>query len=88
MFIWWYNNEPNQIYVVKYQGLMEYFAFDNSLLGTWQPDVLHTDAGGLEYRFGEMLENRWMGMGMQHVDRPRQLWDADCYPVAQRIFAL
>ena len=74
MFIWWYNNEPNRIYVVKYQGLMEYFAFDNSLLGTGNPMYYTRMREAWSYRFGEMLENRWMGMGMQHVDRPRQLW--------------
>jgi len=28
MFIWWYTGKPDQVYVVKYQGLIEYFAFD------------------------------------------------------------
>jgi len=28
MFLWWYTEEPSRIYVVKYQGLIEYFAFD------------------------------------------------------------
>jgi len=32
MFIWWYNNAPDQIYVVKYQGLIEYLAFEHILL--------------------------------------------------------
>jgi len=32
MFIWWYTNEPDQIYVVKFQGLIEWFAFDHPLL--------------------------------------------------------
>ena len=77
MFIWWYNNEPNQIYVVKYQGLMEYFAFDNSLLGTGNPMYYRRMREAWSYRFGEMLENRWMGMGMQYMDRLmllRQIW--------------
>ncbi len=74
MFIWWYNNQPNQIYVVKYQGLMEYFAFDNSLLGIGNPMYYTRMREAWSYRFGEMLENRWMGMGMQHMNRPRQLW--------------
>jgi hypothetical protein len=33
MFIWWYTQAPDQIYVVKYQGLIEYFTFANPLLG-------------------------------------------------------
>jgi hypothetical protein len=33
MFIWWYTKAPNQIYVVKYQGLIEYFTLANPLLG-------------------------------------------------------
>lgn len=28
MFLWWYNEEPDMIYVVKFQGLIEYFTFD------------------------------------------------------------
>jgi hypothetical protein len=33
MFLWWYNANPNRIYVVKYQGLIEYFTLENPLLG-------------------------------------------------------
>jgi hypothetical protein len=32
MFIWWYTNKPNQVYVVKFQGLIEWLAFDHPLL--------------------------------------------------------
>ncbi len=28
MFLWWYNEEKERIYVVKFQGLIEYFTFD------------------------------------------------------------
>lgn len=31
MFLWWYNEEPDKIYVVKYQGLIEFLAFDAPL---------------------------------------------------------
>jgi hypothetical protein len=31
MFLWWYNEEPDKIYVVKYQGLIEFLAFDKPL---------------------------------------------------------
>jgi hypothetical protein len=27
IFLWWYNKEPSNVYVVKYQGLIEYFTF-------------------------------------------------------------
>jgi len=29
MFLWWYKNDTEKIYVVKYQGLIEYFTFDD-----------------------------------------------------------
>jgi len=32
MFIWWYTYKPDQVYVVKFQGLIEWFAFDHPLL--------------------------------------------------------
>jgi hypothetical protein len=82
MFIWWYNNEPNQIYVVKYQGLMEYFAFNNTLLGIGNPMYYSRMREAWSYRFGEMYmrpwENHWMGMGMKYVNRLmllRQIWN-------------
>jgi len=28
MFLWWYSNDTNNVYVVKYKGLIEYLAFD------------------------------------------------------------
>jgi len=28
MFLWWYTNEPDKIFVVKYQGLIEFLTFD------------------------------------------------------------
>ncbi len=31
MFLWWYNREPDKVYVVKYQGIYEFFAFDEPL---------------------------------------------------------
>ena len=32
MFIWWYNSQPNQVYVVKFQGLIEWLAIQHSSL--------------------------------------------------------
>lgn len=31
MFLWWYNQEPGRVYVVKYQGLYEFFALEAPL---------------------------------------------------------
>jgi hypothetical protein len=28
MFLWWYSNDTNNVYVVKYKGLIEFLAFD------------------------------------------------------------
>ena len=27
-FLWWYSNDTNNVYVVKYKGLIEYLTFD------------------------------------------------------------
>jgi hypothetical protein len=32
MFIWWYTTQPNQVYVVKFQGLIEWLAIEHSSL--------------------------------------------------------
>jgi len=32
IFIWWYTDKPDRVYVVKFQGLIEWFAFDHRLL--------------------------------------------------------
>jgi hypothetical protein len=73
MFIWWYNGAPDQIYVVKYQGLIEWFAFDHPLLPpkpeyynhlreAWQ----ETWRDRFEHMYFETERTRWMGdMGMQ-----------------------
>ncbi len=70
MFIWWYNGAPDQIYVVKYQGLIEWFAFDHPLLPpkpeyynhlreAWQ----ETWRDRFEHMYFETERTRWMGMG-------------------------
>ncbi len=28
MFIWWYTNKPEEVYVIKFKGVIEYLAFD------------------------------------------------------------
>jgi len=35
VFLWWNTSDPNMIYVVKYQGLIEYFTFDVPMLGVY-----------------------------------------------------
>jgi len=30
MFLWWYTNDTSRVYVVKYQGLIEYFTFEDA----------------------------------------------------------
>jgi len=30
MFLWWYNRDPNNVYVVKFDGLTEYFTFNTT----------------------------------------------------------
>jgi len=66
MFIWWYTGEPDQIYVVKYQGLIEYFAFEHPLLPP-KPEYYRRVREALQERFEEMYmkpeEEHWMGLG-------------------------
>jgi len=68
MFIWWYTNEPDQIYVVKFQGLIEWFAFDHPLLPR-NPETYNHLREAWEYTWRERFENwyfkpeedHWMG---------------------------
>jgi hypothetical protein len=68
MFIWWYTNKPDQIYVVKFQGLIEWFAFDHLLLPR-NPETYNHLRQAWEYTWRERFrnwyfkpeENRWIG---------------------------
>jgi len=67
-FIWWYTNAPDQIYVVKFQGVIEWFAFDHPLLPPKPEYYNHLREAWQETwreRFENMYfkpeENRWMG---------------------------
>jgi len=68
MFIWWYTNKPEQVYVVKFQGLIEWFAFDHRLLPQ-NPETYNRLRQAWEYTWRERFqnwyfkpeENRWMG---------------------------
>jgi len=78
MFIWWYNKAPDQIYVVKYQGLIEYFAFEHPLLGLGKPEYYTRFRGALHDRFEEMYmkpeEESLMGMGLTYRYKLEFLW--------------
>jgi len=69
VFIWWYTGEPDQIYVVKYQGLIEWFAFEhaslppnpeyyNHLREAWQ----ETWRERFKQMYFEPERTLWMGM--------------------------
>jgi len=68
MFIWWYTGAPDQIYVVKFQGLIEWFAFDHPLLPP-KPEYYkrlreawyETWRERFENMYFKPEENRWMG---------------------------
>jgi len=70
MFIWWYTNEPDQVYVVKFQGLIEWFAFDYPLLPQNPETYSHmreawqeTWRERFESWYFKPEEDRWMNMG-------------------------
>jgi len=53
MFLWWYNKEPENVYVVKFDGLTEYFTFQT-------PYYMHRfEAEGLKFKelFDEEMEH-------------------------------
>jgi len=61
MFIWWYTGKPDQIYVVKYQGLIEYFAFEgeyyNRMREAWHERF---EEMFMEPRERELMEHEMM----------------------------
>jgi hypothetical protein len=70
MFMWWYTNKPEQVYVVKFQGLVEWFAFDYPLLSK-NPETYNHLREAWQETWRERFENwyfkpeedRWMNMG-------------------------
>jgi len=79
MFIWWYTNEPDQVYVVKYKGLIEYFEFDDPLLPLpLKPEFYKNARCALQERFEEWFlkpqEQKWMAMGQIYRWRLELLW--------------
>jgi hypothetical protein len=70
MFLWWYNKEPDKVYVVKYQGLIEFFAFDEPLYyyravydATWERLRLRYMAMG------------WNGLPLQLRESLRKIYE-------------
>jgi hypothetical protein len=60
MFLWWYNNETDKVYVVKYEGLYEFFAFDEPLF--YYRSMYNAEWEWLRLRF--MGGMRWNMMPM------------------------
>jgi len=87
MFIWWYTDKPDQVYVVKFQGLIEWFAFDHPLLPI-NPETYNRLREAWNYTWRERFENwyfkpeegRWMG-NMIRLMMLRQLM----YQISQRM---
>jgi len=58
MFIWWYTKAPNQIYVVKYQGLIEYLTFDHPSLPA-KPEYYNHMREAWQETWREKFENMY-----------------------------
>jgi len=93
MFIWWYTNEPDQVYVVKYKGLIEYFEFDDPLLPpASKPEFYKRIREAIHERFEEWFlkpqEEKWMAMGQMWrlellwriMNQIREIWHSHFLP--------
>jgi hypothetical protein len=60
MFLWWYKNQTDKVYLVKYQGLYEFFAFDTPLYY-----FRHTYLAEWEWLRLRFMGTRWNMMPMQ-----------------------
>lgn len=70
MFLWWYSNDTDNIYVVKYKGLIEYLAIDC-------PYYMHKcEANNLTIR--EQLNAKYAAMG-PHQTRVRNIIEECIY---------
>jgi len=73
MFIWWYTKAPDMIYAVKYQGLIEYFAFEHTLIGFEKPEYYNHLREAWHERFEEMYmkpeEERCVAMGQMGMTK-------------------
>ena len=70
MFLWWYNKEPDKVYVVKYQGLIEFFAFDEPLY--YYRAVYHAEWERLRLRYMAM---GWNGLPWQLRESLRNIYE-------------
>ena len=66
MFIWWHTNKPDQIYVVKFQGLVEWFAFAHPMLPK-NPDYYNHMRDASEETWSGMAERVGMSEMMRNV---------------------
>jgi len=69
MFLWWRTNETDKIYVVKYKGLIEYFAFDGDPFFKWKKH----DAERLRWKLEE-------GRQWHIIKRIRNVWHSSLLP--------
>jgi len=70
MFLWWYSNDTDNIYVVKYKGLIEYLAIDcpyylrrfkaSALTVQEQLEAKYAAAGPHKTRIREEIQNRML----------------------------
>jgi hypothetical protein len=66
MFIWWYTNQPNQVYVVKFQGLIEWLAIEHSSLPN--PDYYSSLRNASSEIWGGYFDNWYFKpMEQQHM---------------------
>ena len=69
MFLWWYSNDTNNIYVVKYKGLIEYMTIDypyyihkyeaNALTMQERLEAKYAVAGPFKAQIGKKILNHW-----------------------------
>lgn len=71
IFLWWYKNETDKIYVVKYQGLIEYFPF----LKPFYMRRHRASAARLHELFIKPKENEYNNLGqMMKRNLLRMIW--------------
>jgi len=70
VFLWWYNQEPDRIYVVKYQGLIEFFALEAPLY--YYRHTQWAEWNGLYQRY---IGERWFGLRLQLRETLRNIYE-------------
>ncbi len=71
MFLWWYNNDTNNVYVVKYKGLIEYLTLDfsyylrkyeaNALTIKERLEAKYAMMGPYRTRIGNLIQTMYFG---------------------------